>query len=294
MITDINLFNVELTESIKIGTDKSQYILSLVDFGQAEVSRSTTSFINLIGENVDATKLNPRPITIKGTALPEGGTVSDKKTRLNRMINPNHTLIITYANFKIVAKPNSTVKFSTEPLRNNERLCDFLIQATAYVPVFKRINEEVFYYSEANKVPLFPLKIPKNKGICFGKISTINTTNVLNDGDIEAGFIIRFIAYKGAVVNPKITNNKTGKFIEVIVSMEKGDIVEVSTETGNKYAKFIRGTTETDIFRNVSKKSTMSMTLNTGVNDLAITAAQNASNLNNLIKFVPLYLEVQE
>lgn len=292
---DIKFKNLVSEAEFTLGKDISGYVLESYDFGQAGAKHVTTQYIDLIGSNVDSTIFSERDISFTGWTKAASSTeMKIKKTELNRFFNPKHDIQVQYGEYTIVVRPNSSIQYSKDSKDNTSTFCRFLIECTAYIPVFKRINEEVFYYSEANKVPLFPLKIPKNKGICFGKISTINTTNVLNDGDIEAGFIIRFIAYKGAIINPKITNNKTGKFIEVIVSMEKGDIVEVSTETGNKYAKFIRGTTETDIFRLISKKSTMSMTLNTGVNDLAITAAQNASNLNNIIKFVPLYLEVQE
>lgn len=294
MITDIILHNIELNKRIKIGIDNRGYVLGLVDFGQAPAIQKTTPYINLIGTKVMSTKLDARSISIKGAVFSFGQSISLKKRELNKIVNPNHTLIIECGNYKISVRANSSVLYSNERLRNGNSFCEFLIQCTAFEPVFKRKNEEVVYYSNACAIPLFPMIIPASNGICFGQIAQESIRNIVNDGDIEAGFIVKFIADEGEVKNPKIANNKTGKYIEVITNMQKGDIVEISTISGNKYAKFIRGNSQTDILNNITKKSTMSLSLNTGVNDILISAARNESNLNNVIKFTPLYLEVQE
>lgn len=290
----IELENLTTGKSI-LFSDSNGYILQDVDFGQVIGIHNTTQHINLVGSKVNSTSLGVRDVSIRGVVCGDSGSVVSKnKTVLNRLINPNDNLKINNGNYSLIIRPDSSIKYGVGYRENNQYFCKFLIQGTAFDPTFKRVMEEVFYYSSVGRIPLFPLVMPIDKGMCFGKISSVSTKNVPNDGDVEAGFTIKFIAEEGEVTNPKITNNKTGKFIEIIINMQKGDIVEVSTVTGNKYAKFIRGNTQTDIFKLVSKKSTMSMTLNTGVNDIAITAARNASNLNNVIKFKPLYLEVQE
>lgn len=294
MITDIILHNIELDKRINIGTDNRGYVLGIVDFGQTPAIQKTTPYINLIGTKVMATKLDARSITIKGAVFSFGQSIALKKRELNKIVNPNHTLVIECGDYKISVRANSSVLYSNERLRNGNSFCEFLIQCTAFEPVFRRKDEEIISYYNERSMPLFPMIIPASKGICFGQIAEGSTQNIVNDGDIQAGFIVMFIAEEGEVKNPKITNNKTGKYIEVITNMQKGDIVEISTISGNKYAKFIRGNSETDILNNVSKKSAMSLSLNIGVNDMLISAAKNESNLNNVIKFTPLYLEVQE
>lgn len=291
----IKIVNMTTEKSLTIGDTTDDFILVSKDFGSAPSEHSTTKYINLIGSHVDCTSIGDRAVQIVGTIIAKNaGIMKERKTELNRLINPQNFIRIYCNAYYMTVRPASTVKYSVDKYENTSTYCKFLIEATAYEPVFKRINEEVFYYSTANKVPLFPLIIPKIRGICFGKFSAVTAKNILNDGDIETGFTAKFIADEGEAVNPKIVNNKTGKSIEIIISMQKGDIVELSTVSGNKYVKFIRGSTETDIFKLVTKKSTMSMTLNTGVNDISITAARNAANLNNVIRFTPLYLEVQE
>lgn len=294
MIMQIKVLNKTLMEEIEIGVDKLGYILTSADLGQAEASNSTTPYINLVGQNVNATSLLPRDISIKGSVINNGVGIESKKSKLCRLINPCDEIVITFGNYKITAKPDKSIIFSLEARRNNKRFCDFAIEATAYMPALKRITEEVFYYSNAIKRPLFPMVIPKNKGICFGIKAALNTQNLINDGDIETGFVCKMTAQYGDVINPKIINNKTGKYIEIMLSLLKGDSIEVSTIAGDKYVKFVRGKSEMDVFKCITKKSTMSMTLNTGQNDITITAAINATNLSSLIKLTPLYLEVQE
>lgn len=294
MITKIKLKNVELNKEIEIGIRKEKYVLGLVDFGQAPASFNTTDYIQLIGSFVNTTRIDTRSITIKGAIFPVGAGMAEKKQELNRLINPKHKLIVTTDKYKIEIRATSSVIYSTERTKNNDVMCEFLIKGTAFEPTFKRIYEEVFYYSNAIKRPLFPMVIPKNKGICFGIKAAVNTQNLINDGDIETGFVCKITAQYGEVVNPKITDNKTGKYIEIILNMLKGDAIEISTVAGNKYVKFIRGSSEKDIFKAVTKKSSMSMTLSAGQNNITIAAALNAANLSSSIKLTPLYLEVQE
>ncbi|WP_206460487.1 phage tail domain-containing protein [Anaerovorax sp. IOR16] len=249
MITNIILENVELNKKIEIGNDRIGYVLGLVDFGQAPAVQNTTNYINLVGAQVMSTRLESRSINIKGAIFDVGLSVSDKKRELNRIVNPNHTLAIQYKKYKIYAKANSSIAYATERIKNGKNFCEFLIQCTAFDPVFRRIKEEVVCNSNIGPISLFPLQIPSSKGICFGKLAKISVANVPNDGDVDAGFVIRFIAEEGDVINPTITNNKTGDSIQIIANMAQGDIIEVSTVPGNKYAKYIRGKSEVDIFK---------------------------------------------
>lgn len=291
---EFNIMNL-ITGSVISFKDNDNYIIQRLDFGQAVGRHSATQYIDLVGAEVDATVLGTRDILIEGVICGSSiYSLSEAKARLNRFINPRHDIKLSRGDYYMVARPDGSIKYSSGYQENNQYFCRFIIQCSAYMPAFKRINEEVFYYSSSIKLPLFPMAIPKAKGICFGKKAASNTQNLINDGDIETGFISRLTAQYGAVINPKIVNNLTGKYIEIILGMEKGDVVEISTETGNKYVKFIRGETETDIFKCITKRSTMSMTLNTGRNNISILAAKDTANLSSMIKLTPLYLEVQE
>lgn len=290
MITKINLKNLTTNKEIEIGTNKSRFVLGVVDFGKAPAMHNTTDYINLIGSNVTSSRLGSRAIAIKGAIIE---SIVEKKTELNRLINPLHILKITYGDYVIFAQADSSVLYSTARLKNNIHICEFLIQATAYMPLWQLKNQKVYRESKITPVTLFPLKIPKTKGIAFGYIPAVSIANVPNPGDVEAGFTIRFNASAGKVTNPRIVNNKTGKHIEAVIDMEQGDVVEISTVAGSKSAKLKRGSAEIDIFKAITKQSSMDMTLNVGINDISVTAAGNSSNLSAMISFTPMWLEVQ-
>ena len=50
-----------------------------------------------------------------------------------------------------------------------------------------------------------------------------------NDGDVPTGVQIQFVAKRGSVKNPKITNIKTGQYMRVYCDMSVGDILLVDT-----------------------------------------------------------------
>ena len=98
----------------------------------------------------------------------------------------------------------------------------------------------------------------------------------------------------GKVSNPKIIDNKTGEFIEVVVDLDVGDSLIVSTVSGNKYVTLIRDGSEIDMLKAVTKQSTMSLMLHVGSNDFTVTAASNPTNLESVLTFSPLWVEIQE
>lgn len=290
----IKLENLVTGGMIVFGVTEGDYLIQEKDFGAAPGNHSSTQYINLIGSHVNSTSLGERDISIAGLIrVGEARLMAEKKNMLNRLINPRHNLKLYYDNYVMIVRPDSSVRYSTDKYDNGKTFCKFLISATAYMPLWQLKGSKIYQESKVTPVPLFPLKIPAGKGIAFGYIPAISIANVPNPGDVEVGFMIRFTASSGQVTNPRITNNKTGKHIDIIIDMNQGDVVEISTVPGSKSAKLIRGSAETDIFKAITKKSAMDMTLNVGVNDISITAAGNVSNMSGKIFFTPMWLEVQ-
>lgn len=289
----IKLENLTTGEMISLGIE-SPYLVQEKDLGSVPGKHNVTQYINLNGSRIQNTMLGERNISIAGWILvAEAGQMPEKKSALNRLVNPRHDLKIYYNDYVLVARPDSSVKYSVDKYENGKILCKFLIQASAFMPLWQLKIPKVYQESKITPAPLFPLAIPQNKGVAFGYIPAISIANVPNPGDVEAGFVIRFTAVSGKVTNPKITNNKTGRHIEAVIEMEQGDAVEISTASGSKSAKLIRGGVETDIFKAITKKSAMDMTLSVGINDISVTAAGNASNLSGKISFIPMWMEVQ-
>lgn len=294
---EITLRNVVQNKSLILSQASNyQFVLESADWGQAKGNVNSVKYINLVGSEVKSTSLDSRSINIVMWLIArDSEEMTNLKRFMNKFVNPLQDLECIYGNYMLTMRPDTSIQYDNKEVRyNNQTMCRCLIQCTSYMPMWELVEKQVFKESGLVGSRIFPLIIPENVGVTFGVISSVNINNIDNVGDLDAGFILTLEAKLGQVTNPKITNNLTGKFIEVMIDMNMGDIVEISTITGKKYAKLIQGDVETDILRYITKESTLSLTLNTGVNDLTISAAANPTNLNPSIAFSPLWLEVQE
>lgn len=296
--TSIKLTNLTTNESIVISDlpENFDLVLEYVDWSQVESSSNYIKYINLIGERLTSVSLNTREIEIVGWIVATNQENMElKKRNLNRFINPLQEIQLDYDRYSINFKPDKSIEYNSQDSSENcDVLCRFLISGTAAIPLFRLTSEDVYRDTAIQSVPLFPWISPINKGFVFGIMSEYTVSNVMNEGDVDQGFVLRLVAAHGDVTNPKVTDNKTGKFIQLLLFMNEGDIVEISTETGNKYVHLIQGEQVTDIFRYVSENSTMSLNLSVGENDLSITADTNQTNLTATIRFSPMWLEVQK
>lgn len=290
----IELKNLSTGKALTFDDDNHGYILQDINFGQVVGKHNTTQYINLIGSHVNNTVFGERDVSIQGCIFAKDSKeMEQKKPLLNKLVNPRHEILVTTGNYTITIRPDTSIQYGTGYKDNNDYLCKFLIQGTAFNPLFKLKKNSIVYESSVKPISLFPLRISESKGISFGYVPAISIKNIINDGDVETGFIVRFKAKEGNAKNPRLTNNLTGKFIETIVDMVLGDEVVVSTLSGNKYAKLIRGEQEVDIFPSISKASSLDLTLNIGMNDMSAAAAGNSENMNTSIEFSPMFLEVQ-
>lgn len=292
----VKIYMINKTTGARLDwNDGGNYILSSFDLGKVDASRSTTQYINLIGKHVDSSILGIRDMSFSGAVLCKSNAeLRSAKDFLNDFVNPLHEIEFHYGEYVIDAMPDSSVAYATDNKSKSAVHHLFSLTMTAYYPLFKYHEKTSFADSSSKGSVLFPLVIPKKKGIAFGYIPAITVNNPINEGDVDTGFILRFSALDDNITNPKVKNNKTGAFIEVLINMQKGDIVEISTVSGDKYAKLIRGDTETDLINNVTNASSFDLTLNVGLNDIGISnASNNVSNMKTSLEYVPSFMEVR-
>lgn len=124
-----------------------------------------------------------------------------------------------------------------------------------------------------------------------GKIYGFKTfnqeVNLPNRGDVPTGIVIQFIAERGAVTNPKIVKVATGEFIQVMVEMVKGDVVEVDTNKGRKGIKH----NGVSISRKLNKLSTY-FEIDQDDNLIRYDADENYTNLDVTLYYQSKYLGV--
>ena len=222
--------------------------------------------------------------------------MSRRKRFLNRFVNPLQKMTVTYNDYVITFYPATTIEYSDKTNENNEVVCKFIIEGTAYDPLFKDRNSS--NVAAAQVVPMFhfPLVIPKQPdhpgGVVFGLIETSLTMNVVNDGSVETGMVITFSA-RGSVKNPRITNVNTQEYFALNKQFEAGEVVTINTNIGSKSIRsYINGETK-NYFMYRDFGSTW-LQLAIGDNLFVRSADENVENLEVKIEFYNRYLEVQE
>lgn len=292
---EVLLKNLVQNTELFLSQENTDIVLETIDWGSVQSLTNSIQYINLIGSEIQSTLLQPRSIAIVAWLVSDNETdMTSKKKAVNSFINPLQDIECQYKKYSIVFRPDTSVQYNNTEIRyNNQVLCRFLIQGTAYMPLFGLIQKEE-KRKGTNSLPMFPLIIPKTKGRPFGVIPEENFAKATNRGDVDVGFTMEMQASLGKVSNPKIIDNKTGEFIEVVVDLDLGDSLIVSTVSGNKYVTLIRNGSEIDMLKAVTKQSTMSLMLHVGSNDFTVTAASNPTNLESVLTFSPLWVEIQE
>lgn len=116
-------------------------------------------------------------------------------------------------------------------------------------PWFKEIDEIVFNMSQVLNAFEFPFSISE-AGTEFSVLSDNIITTVVNSGDVTTGLLMELTA-TSEVVKPRIYNIDTREMIGLDFTMEAGDVIRLSTVTGEKYVKLIRNGVERNIINNL-------------------------------------------
>jgi len=292
-IQEITLKNLAKGSSLVLSELNTDYILESVDWGSVEASHSMFPYPDQIGSDITNTALLSRDIAIVGWATAKTEVELDElKAELNKFINPFQTMEVIYTDYKLTMRPSSSIKYSATFKENNEVMCRFLVSGNCYQPLFMLAVPDVVAKSVAQPVPLFPMSIPIDVGIVFGYIPAIDLENLVNYGDVSAGFLVTITVMAGGSTKPRVTNSTTGKFIELDATFLEDDIIKVSTVAGNKYLSLTRAGVTTNIFNLLTRASNL-FELVSGLNALTVTAELGSSNLGIEVTYSPRFLEVQ-
>ena len=149
------------------------------------------------------------------------------------------------------------------------------------------IDEQITSVSFGAVVPLFEFPFSIETPIPFSELDFDTEINVENQGDVETGIVIRFWAM-GQMTNPTLYRTDTGQMLKVNVAMELGDVVEVSTISGEKRVTLISGGVETNALNLLDADSSW-ITLEAGDNTFQTGADTYPENLACTFTYSNLY-----
>ena len=150
-------------------------------------------------------------------------------------------------------------------------------------------------YSRVSGGFFFPFP-QSDEPFILGSYSTTDNIEIRNDGD-ETGFIIQIEAVTDvtvpeiAAVTPTIYNADTGEYLQIKGEILRGDIITISTKTGNKTVTLTRNGVDSNIINRLVAGSTW-LTLREGLNTFHVQAVRNIKNLKITLMHTNAYLGV--
>lgn len=290
-----NLATSAVLELDKVATP--YYILESVTWGQVEGTHHSYKYVNQIGVYVTGTSLGTRDVEVVGWIIADTeAQMTDRKSMLNRFVNPQQLIEMTYKGYKLNFLPDTSIKYSATIAENNEVMAKFKIEGLAADPLFKDTNDDKVSAASTKAMFHFPLIINKTDQkppvILFGAREPSLIVNVYNYGAVRTGMKIVFKA-SGTLTGPSLINVYTQEYFKINKTMYAGETIEVNTVIGEKKVIAKINGVEENYFRYRDLDSTW-LELDVGDNLFRYDADTGIDNLEVYIYFSNKYLEVQE
>lgn len=296
MIEEITITSLSGRGSVAMKTnDYKGYWLGPVDWGQVQGQHNTYSYYNQIGASIVSTSLLPRAISVTGWVI-EGGvnSIQARCDALNTFFSPAEDYSLEYKDRKIQFRPDYSVKYGRDFKQNNKWKRQFLIQGTASYPLFTGLTDTVVTFDDYSKLFRFPTNFGRVSPLVFASVYKAFNKEVYNTGGFQTG-LVATMKFSGTVVNPRIRNLTTGKFIGVNRTFEDGERLEISTAIGNKYITLRRADGSTENLIKYRDYQNAWIQLEPGGNLLALDCddLSQRNNMDVVVQFTPLFLEVE-
>ena len=302
-----NTITIELTcngKTLRMGPNEDIDITVVTGLESSEIEISTSDNALVDGASIDGKKIKPRPIHIEASFRSNKNN-PENRARVIQFFNPKYTGKALITNMGVSRNIEYELEGWTfgvvKNMDNNLKILVDLICPDPYM-----LNVDNFGKNMANISPLFafPWRVlpqratgkldypPKARGNMLGGMTmgyrTLHKEVVLtNDGDVPTGVQIQFVATRGAVTNPKITNTGTGQYMRVNVEMQQGDILLIDTNDRHQVIT-LNGV---NYYQHIDRKSEP-FKLAVGDNTLEYDADEGYMNLDVRLYYTPLYLGV--
>ena len=257
----LEVINLALNEKIifdSLGDYVEDILLSHIEgIGHPGGTSQKSQGVNQDGADSEDSLLDARVIRLDATIR----TLNRKKLyalrrKIFRIINPktyNHAtgkrgeLLIYYTNdykkYRIYGKVEDSAEFNSRKKNHDKTTISFYCQDPYWLDE-EGINIDIKSVKGGLK---FPLKLP-NK---FATVSFYKEIN--NEGDVETPIQIEYI---GPALNPRITNETTGEYIQVNMAIDEKEKLVIDTREGKETVNLITPHETKDVYNNIDLNST--------------------------------------
>lgn len=214
--------------------DKSRpYLLSSIE-GIGVTSNISTMQGNFDGVNITGMNIKEKALNITGAIVSNTKReMQQDRAKFISFLNPNKgSFDFIYQNHAHKKKLVGNIQ-SVDYRESVSRFQKFQIQVLAPFPFWQEVSERKKEIALWTKDAYFPLVATKEKKIVFGHRVSNLICNIYNAGDVETGMRIQLKAL-ATVVNPSVLNIYTHEFIKIMQTLQKGDVLEITTYANNK------------------------------------------------------------
>lgn len=182
------------------------------------INLSQAQGINQTGATIQSTNIQPRPVTITGYIIGEGQ--DEKKDNLMAVIRPDLRGKLFAGDYYLDVYPTATP--TIEPKR---QAAQFQLSLLAPYPYWCKDESASATLSGVAKRFKFPWKICANYR--YGEPVTAQFINIKNIGQVPIPYTVKMSAVGGSVVNPKLIDAKTNKYLLLNKTLVAGERVTV-------------------------------------------------------------------
>lgn len=231
---------------------------------------STSSYAGMDGSYLNNAFIEKRNVVIPFEM--RGFGVEKRRHELYKVVKPSRYIKIYYSTKNISVYAEGIVE--TCEMENFEMLTKGQISI---------ICPDIYWYSTETQIAeysritgAFHFVFPDNdEPFPIGKYNTQNIMTIVNDGD-EVGFTLEISG--GPAKNPTIYNAVTDEYMQILGELKDGDIITITTKTGNKTVTLEREGVVTNIINRLVSGSTW-LTLRSGENKFYVRASEGLSEL---------------
>ena len=258
-------------DSISMTDTANRYMTSKIEGLNPPTSIiSTSNYAGMNGSYLNNAFIDKRNVVIHFEM--RGINIEQRRHELYRIVKTSRYLKIYYRTANISVYTEGYVE--TCEMNNFEQLTSGQISVICPDIYWYSTESQYAYYSKESGAFTFPFSIDE-KGVPLGYYSDTSSIMIVNDGD-ETGFTIQLEALE-EVKNPCIYCNEDNSYLRINTTMQKGDVIIISTKIGKRTVVLNRYGEESNIINLLSSGSTW-FTLKAGKNNYTVTAQYGLQN----------------
>ncbi|MDE5753280.1 MAG: phage tail family protein, partial [Oscillospiraceae bacterium] len=278
-------------DRIDMTTTANQYMTSKIEgLNPPAGTISISSYAGMNGSYLNNAFIEKRNVIIHFEM--RGIHIEKRRHQLYKVVKPSRYIKVYYTTANIDVFAEGYVE--TCELKNFEEFTNGQISILCPDIYWYSIESLFAYYSQITGGFTFPYPTDEEpQPFILGQYNTQNMMIIENDGD-ETGFNLIVEAESKeeiAAVSPIIYNANTDEYLQIAGEIMNGDIITVTTKTGNKTVTLERGGVKTNIINRLVSGSTW-LTLREGTNRFYLRATQGLENLKVHIEHTNAYLGV--